>query len=222
MYWTCLCALGGGLLGAHLLGLYVYRDCCDETQSWWRIWTGGKSYYGGLLGGAAAAMLYLRLCGKPLLRYANAMAPAVALGYGVGRLGCFLNGCDFGIRMHGPFTVRYGINTEAFHAHVNADLLGPLAQQSLAVLPVQLLHAFLGVLLLVILLVLPSKWRVSMFAIGYGAGRFALEFLRGDFENMLGPMSLQQLFSLALFASGALVFVKIATAQWRVPRTVSQ
>lgn len=209
-YWAAMWAITAGLLGGRLLGLLVYRR--DASLQWWQLVDGGRSYYGGLLAGAGAALLYLRARREPVLRHADAMAPACALGYFVGRWGCFFNGDDYGVLTDGRFAVRYPPATEAYVAQLARGLIPPAHALSLPVLPTQLLHAALGMALFWLLRRPRGEpgWRLGTFALGYGVGRFALEFARGDFVAAVGPMSLHQALSLGLIAVGALLWVRPA------------
>ena len=117
MYWGGVCAVLGGIWGSHLLGIVVYGRDGDSLQ-WLRFWNGGKSYYGGLIGGGLCALGYFRIRGVSLLDYGDAMTPAVGLGYFIGRIGCFLNGDDYGIRTASRFAVEYPPGTEAHHVQV--------------------------------------------------------------------------------------------------------
>lgn len=69
-----------------------------ERSAWafFAIWEGGIVYYGGILAGAAAGLLYLLRHRLNVLDVLDAVSPALALGLAVGRIGCFLNGCCFG------------------------------------------------------------------------------------------------------------------------------
>lgn len=201
-YWAGTLAVVVGLFGSRLLGMVVYahagaiglRDLVD----------GGRSYYGGFLGGTAAALVYLRLRRAPVLRYADALAPACALGYFVGRLGCFFNGDDYGVLARGGFSVRYPPVTEAFVAQVERGLVPPTAALSLPVVPTQLVHAALGLALFLWLRApeaIPGR-RFGRLLLAYGVGRFLIELIRGDFAATWGPLSLQQLISVALVVAG--------------------
>jgi phosphatidylglycerol:prolipoprotein diacylglycerol transferase len=206
---ACLCAVLVGIWGSHALGVVVYHRI-GESGAWWRFWVGGKSYYGGLIGGAVAALVYLRIRRAPVLVHADAIAPAVGLGYAVGRLGCFLNGDDFGIRA-GAWGVQYPSGTQAFDVHVDHGWIAPTDALSLPVHPTQLYHAVVGIALCVWLTRVRSETpgrRLVLLAAGYGAARFALEWLRGDFERFVGPFSLQQLISLSLIAAAAALHVR--------------
>lgn len=85
-------AAAGGLVGARLL--LILEEWNDFIRSPWDfIFSGGGfSWYGGLLGGTIALSWWLRLKAIPWLKAADISAPAAALGYGIGRIGCFLAG----------------------------------------------------------------------------------------------------------------------------------
>ena len=208
MYWAVTCAIFGGLWGGHLLGLMVHG---------WRggplalldFWQGGKSWYGGLLGGGLAGGLFFHYKKLPVLAYADASMPAVALGYSIGRLGCFLNGDDYGTLSHMPWAVTYPPGTEAYADHLARGWITPAASSSLPIHPVQLYASLLGLCLFVLL----ADWRPQRigsrscaFLVLYGAARFCMEqWLRGDFRAVLGSFSLPQIFSLLFVVAGAAI-----------------
>lgn len=205
-YWAAAFAIVAGLCGSRLLGMVVY----GAPSSLGEVISGGHSYYGGLLAGAFAALAFFRLRGAPVLRHADAMTPAVALAYAAGRCGCFFNGDDYGVLTNGLFAVRYPPHTEAFVAQVQRGLLDANAALSLPVVPVQLLHAALGVALFALLAKAPARpgHRLALFAVGYGCGRFFLEMLRGEFSAAVGPLSLHQAISVGLVAAGVALLLR--------------
>lgn len=98
----------GGLIGARLLFII------EEWEEFIRnpaalIFTGaGFVWYGGLLGGIAAVSWLVRKRGLPWLELADAAAPALAIGYGIGRLGCHIAGDgDWGTVTTAPWGVAY-------------------------------------------------------------------------------------------------------------------
>jgi phosphatidylglycerol:prolipoprotein diacylglycerol transferase len=205
MYWTGVWALLGGLWGGHILSRIV-EGSSGGLWVWLQFWESSKSYFGGLIGGALAGAIYLRCRKLPLRPYADATVPAVSLGYAIGRIGCFLNGDDYGSITHVPWAVVYPPGAEAYAAHVSRGWISPGAAWSLPIHPVQIYASLLGLSMFVAL----AKWRpkragdrLCLFIGLYGAGRFAMEWLRGDFRAVLGPLSLPQVFSL-LFIVGAL------------------
>ena len=76
--------------------------------------------------------------------------------------------------------------------------------------PVQLYASFLGLAMFVLLSRLPGRYagqRLCLFFWLYGAGRFSMEWLRGDFRAVLGPLSLPQLFSLLFMVAGLGIWI---------------
>jgi phosphatidylglycerol---prolipoprotein diacylglyceryl transferase len=85
-------AVIGGLVGARLL--FIVEEWNDVLRSPWNfVFSGaGFSWYGGLIGGTTAVTWWVRRHRILWLKAADIAAPALALGYGVGRIGCFLAG----------------------------------------------------------------------------------------------------------------------------------
>ena len=85
-----------GIVGARI----TYIQTEGHWRDWYRIWDGGLVFYGSILGGALGALLGYHLILKQhriaLSSLADMLAPAIALGICLGRLGCFLNGCCYG------------------------------------------------------------------------------------------------------------------------------
>lgn len=82
----------GGLIGARLL--FVIEEWENFTQAPVALLLSGSgfSWFGGLLGGGLAATWSIRKYRLPFWRGADMCAPALALAYGIGRIGCFLAG----------------------------------------------------------------------------------------------------------------------------------
>jgi phosphatidylglycerol---prolipoprotein diacylglyceryl transferase len=87
-------ALFFGILGAKLpLLLMNYKFIGTRPD----IWFEGKTIVGGFIGGTYGVIFIKKLL-KIQLKMGNVIAPAAALGMGIGRLGCFFNGCCYGIQ----------------------------------------------------------------------------------------------------------------------------
>lgn len=141
---AALAGLVGALFGAKLL------YCLEYSQPLWRsvlLWQGGYVYYGGLVTGTLAVLLLLRLHNLPLLRTADIVAPYLALGEAIGRIGCFLNGCCWGAPCTLSWAVRFSAGSLAFQQQVRDGLLDPSSAASLPVHPTQL-YAAVGLLLI--------------------------------------------------------------------------
>ncbi len=170
------CALGGGILGGWLLYIFV-------TYSWAQIiaWihsgnfhflNGGIVFYGGLLGGMLGALLGLSISKRKAIEMIPHIAPYIPLGHAIGRVGCVMAGCCHGMPYTGLFAMYYP----------NAISGLPASQ---GCFPVQLLEAFLNILLFLFLLNYRKRCKdrillLFFYLSGYGIIRFFVEFLRGD------------------------------------------
>jgi prolipoprotein diacylglyceryltransferase len=93
----------GGLIGARITFLLSERPLPSVEQfitRFYRIWDGGIVLYGAVLGAlagyAAAYYFVFRKARVPTLKLADIVAPSIAVGICLGRIGCFLNGCCYG------------------------------------------------------------------------------------------------------------------------------
>jgi phosphatidylglycerol---prolipoprotein diacylglyceryl transferase len=94
----------GGLLGARITYLLIGPDPAESVGEFFsrlpKIWDGGIILYGsvagGVLGYALGWWFSFRKQGVETLVLADVVAPSIALGLALGRIGCFLNGCCYG------------------------------------------------------------------------------------------------------------------------------
>jgi len=147
---------------------------------------GGRFYAAGAVaGGLLAGVCLSRLTRLPVLRFTDAVAPGIALGLALGRLGCLLGGCDFGAPTDAGLGLRFPAGSPAFRQQVAEGLLPPDAAASMPVHPTQL-YEFAACLALGWLLQrrLALEKRagsnLAWFLAGYAALRLATESLRGD------------------------------------------
>lgn len=88
---------GAGIIGARITYMIQYGV---PIQDFLKIWEGGLVFYGSAVGGvvgyALAYFFIIRRHGLSSWKIADAVAPAVAIGLCLGRVGCLLNGCCYG------------------------------------------------------------------------------------------------------------------------------
>jgi phosphatidylglycerol:prolipoprotein diacylglycerol transferase len=205
-----------GLLGARLF--YFIQFYSEEFSSgrWtrlFRIWEGGLVFYGGLILGASAFLLYCRRHRLPVLPMLDVMAPATALGLGFGRIGCFLNGCCWGKVCDAahPLAVRFPEGSPP-------ALASPPSPEGLSswLHPTQLYSSANAFLLALLLWVIwrrrPAPGTVAgLLFLLYGLSRYSLERLRGDHAVGEGLSTVSQLIS----SGGILLGVGlIVLARW--------
>lgn len=191
-------AMIGGVLGAKL---YFLIDHWSETvqDPTGMIFSGaGLTYYGGLLGGALAVILVTKRRKIPLPTLLQMAAPFVPLGYGVGRLGCFLNGDDYGRPSDLPWAMAFpkGSPPTAVTVH-----------------PTQIYEATISLALFAFLWGTRRRWdKRGAFSFGLflaiaGTERFIVEFVRSNSAVGLG-LTMAQWFSLSLFVMGMILLVR--------------
>ena len=190
------CALAA-IVGAKLMLLIVEPG---DFFSWATLQAGGV-FYGGLIAALAVSWWYMRRSRLPLLKTADVFAPAIALGHGIGRLGCFSAGCCWGVECHLPWAVT-------FHSETAHDLVGvPLG---LPLHPTQLYEsaaefAIFGILYWQIAKPHRPGAIIGLYLMLYSAARFVVEFFRYHEQGNLwgGPLDTSQWISVGLCALGA-------------------
>ncbi|HVY93614.1 MAG TPA: prolipoprotein diacylglyceryl transferase [Bryobacteraceae bacterium] len=194
------CALVG-MLGAKLLMIAMdpmYRQHPAEIFTRETLQSAGI-FYGGFIAALVFAFLYMRAQHMPILSTADLFAPGVALGHGVGRLGCFSAGCCWGK----PTSLPWAVTFTSKDTTTGVPLGVPLH-------PTQLYEAFAeGIICLILVRMLRKGHRtgqvIGMYLLLYGMVRFAVEFLREHDESnpFGGPFVLEQWISLVVAVFGA-------------------
>ena len=90
LFYVALGVVAGGRLG--YMVFYDPGGLLREPLSVLRVWEGGMSFHGGLLGVIVAMLLYARRRSRPFFEVADFIAPLVPLGIAAGRVGNFING----------------------------------------------------------------------------------------------------------------------------------
>ncbi|MBL8795235.1 MAG: prolipoprotein diacylglyceryl transferase [Planctomycetia bacterium] len=114
----------GGIVGARIVYMIQYNV---RLQDFWKIWEGGLVFYGsaggGLVGYLAAYWFIIRKHGLSTWQIADILAPAIALGLCLGRIGCLLNGCCFGhVACADCPAVHFPLSAPPRYSLVNAGL----------------------------------------------------------------------------------------------------
>ena len=164
VFYFALGAVLGGRIGYTLF--YNLGEFANDPLVILRIWQGGMSYHGGMVGVFVAMALYARRTGRTFFQVTDFMAPLVPLGLGAGRLGNFINGELWG----SPTSLPWGMVFPFVDAQPRH--------------PSMLYELFLeGIALFIILWLFSRKPRPTMAVSGlyllcYGVFRFAIEFVR--------------------------------------------
>jgi phosphatidylglycerol:prolipoprotein diacylglycerol transferase len=166
----------GSVVGAR--SLYVVTFWHEEFAgkpftAVFMVWHGGLVYYGGLIGASLGCILYTAIKRIPLWSTADILAPSIALGQALGRIGCLLNGCCYGRACSLPWAIRFPPDNAA-------------RAPTFPVHPTEIYESLLDLALYGVL-----AWRFrrkkfdgQVFAVyltGYALARSFVELFRGDY-----------------------------------------
>lgn len=198
----------GGIAGARIAYIIANFDYFRQApMEMIRVDQGGLVYYGGFIGATLTLAILARFHRKPFLSLVDFTVTALPLGHAIGRVGCFLNGC----------------------CHGREALTPSLATLGLPRYPVQLYEtAFnLGVYLLLLRFYrhksdrTPPGALLALYLVLYPAGRFLLEFLRGDERLRLGRLDAAQVISLTLMIAGLILWTVLRRRHENNPHRAS-
>ena len=160
---------------------------------------GGLVYYGGLIGGLAGCFGYIKIKKLPFFLIADGVVVSLALGQSIGRIGCFLNGCCYGLPSKYLGVCFPKLTLPSYHygwPHF--------------IFPIQLISSLCLIMLFVFLSYVFAKKKYdgqvfSYYFMGYGIIRFLTEFLRGDVPSIFLNLTQAQWISIASIIFGGLV-----------------
>jgi phosphatidylglycerol---prolipoprotein diacylglyceryl transferase len=194
----------GGILGARLWYMALHGGPLLSRA--------GLVWYGGFLGGVAAVVAMSWWKRVPLRFTFELAAPALALGHGLGRVGCFLVQDDYGVPTTLPWGMRFPQGqpptTGAALARWGVELpAGTEPGTLLAVHPTQLYEV--AALLFVFWLLWRLRrhehavgWLFGVYLVAIGLERFLVEFVRAKDDRLVGALTLAQVTSLVLLVVG--------------------
>ena len=191
-----LLSMLGGIGGAKLMYLFENVPFTDLLSSpfTYIFSRGGLTFYGGFI--VAALLIWILTIKNKVsfFKVLDAMAPAVAIGHSIGRVGCFLVGDDYGIKSDVPWAVAFpkGLPPTTDPVH-----------------PTQVYEVILLGLIFFVLWKLrkkttPDGWLFSILLILAGTERFLIEFIRSTTASPVAGLSVAQLVALGLIALGVI------------------
>ena len=197
LFWS----IPGLFLGAKFLFFLQYGFPAN-LAGWFSL--GGFALYGGLFGVVLTLVLLRLFRTYPVLAFLDVVAPATGAGLFLGRIGCFLAGCNWGKPTKLPWGIAFPAGSHAFEQQVADALIPTAAEYTLPVHPTQLYEAVFallgaGLLLRLLRRRLPVGTVFFSGLAAYGVYRFATELLRADQGGQwFGPLSFAQVVSVLL------------------------
>jgi len=198
LFYGAIGVILGGRLGYSLF--YDLPSNLDNPLNVLKIWQGGMSFHGGLLGVLTAFWLFARKTGKSYANISDFIAPMVPIGLFFGRIGNFINAELWGKVSDVPWAMVFPNG-------------GPLPRH-----PSMLYEAALeGLLLFIILWIYSAKPKPAgavsgLFLLGYGVFRFSVEFVRTPDQQYgylaLDWLTMGQILSLPMIVLGGIVMMR--------------
>lgn len=205
-------AVIGGIVGAKLWFVVLNGGALFARS--------GLVWYGGFFGGTLAVILNGWRRRVPVRWTAQLVAPVLAGGYALGRVGCFLVGDDYGGPTSLPWGVRFPMgsppstaaNLRFFHVQVPDSVA---ANTVMAVHPTQLYE----VLIMLVVFAVLWRWRTKSRGTGWlfgaylvfaGIERFFVEILRAKDDRLLGTFTVAQVASITIILVGTVLVARLS------------
>ena len=197
-YEVIFSAMVGGLVGSRIDYLIQNYDKVSDDLLGSLFSGSGLVWFGGMVGGALGVVLWARWRGFLEWRMFDTMAPGLALGYAIGRVGCQLSGDgDYGQATDLPWGMAYPEGTVSTTEEVHPTPVFETVAMGLVALGLwQLREGFRpGVLF-------------SLYLVLAGLERLLIELIRRN-DSVLVGLTPAQLISLAMIALGAALLMRL-------------
>jgi phosphatidylglycerol:prolipoprotein diacylglycerol transferase len=198
LFYGAIGVIVGGRVGYSIF--YDFPSLIDNPLNLFKVWQGGMSFHGGLIGVLLAFAFFSRKTGKSYFTISDFIAPMVPVGLFFGRIGNFINGELWGKVSDVPWAMVFPNG-------------GPLARH-----PSQLYEAILeGLLLFIVMWWYSAKPKPlgavsGLFLVGYGTFRFLVEFVRIPDQQygylLLNWITMGQILSLPMIVMGLFFTVR--------------
>ena len=211
---SVVAAVIGGLVGGKVYYALLVHDIGALTSR------GGLVWYGGFMGGVAAVAGYLWWKKQSIPEMGDIIAPALAAGYAVGRVGCFLVGDDYGIPTMVPWAMSFPQGSppttarmleQEFHVQLPP---GTPPDRIIAVHPTQLYEVFIAFAIFVLLWRISARrahargWVLGIYLALMGMERLFVEIFRAKDDRFFGPFTLAQVISTIMIVVGAVLVAR--------------
>jgi phosphatidylglycerol:prolipoprotein diacylglycerol transferase len=209
-----------GVAGTRLLHIIMFPQdySWNDPIGWIALWNGGLVFQGAIPAAILYAWLAMRKRGIPFWVMPDIVMPYVPIAQAFGRMGCFFNGCCYGVPSAMPWALSFPPGSPVAGGH--PGILG--SGWSMPVHPTQLYSVVLLLGMAALMIFLRGRWRpflgymFPLYFILYGIKRFIVECFRGDGNPTdlgFGVLSNQQVFCIGFVIFGAALFAYM----WKHP-----
>jgi phosphatidylglycerol:prolipoprotein diacylglycerol transferase len=190
-----LAAMIGGIVGAKLLYLFENVPFGDLIRHpiTHLLSRGGLTFYGGFLGAIILVWIIANKNKISMWTVGDLAAPALALAYSIGRIGCLLVGDDYGVPSNLPWAMAFPQGLPPTTETVHPTQIYEIVIMFIAFLYIWKIRTKIK----------PAGWLFSIYLIIAGFERFFVEFLRNTTESSVPGLSVAQVMALGLIVVGA-------------------
>ena len=207
----------GGIIGAKLWFVALTGDMGALLSR------GGLVWYGGFFGGVAGVVIGSIWKKVPIRLTMDLCAPAVTIGYVLGRVGCFMVQDDYGVPTNLPWGMRFPQGLPPSTAQNLQQQFGvpiPEGVSAFEVLQVHPTQLYEVTIMLVAFFVLwrmrfhkkGTGWLMGVYLAIAGLERFGIEFLRAKDDRIFGAFTVAQAASVAIVLVGLATMAKLWNA----------
>jgi phosphatidylglycerol:prolipoprotein diacylglycerol transferase len=171
---------------------------------------GGLTFYGGFIGAIVLLIIVAKRGKISFWKIGDAISPSLALGYAIGRIGCFLVGDDYGIKSDLPWAISFpkGLPPTTERVH-----------------PTQLYEVIAMTVVFVIIWKIrkkraPDGWLFSIYFILAGLERFLIEIVRSTTPSPIPHLSVAQIMAIVIIVAGAIKLIQINSREPRSERNI--
>ena len=200
------------IVGARALYVFISFDSYRSNLiDIFKIWNGGLVFFGGFCLSVLGGLAYVRIKKLPLWKTADIIAPGIALGHAIGRIGCLMAGCCHGKECTLPFAISF----------THPESLAPL---NIPLHPTQIYAVISNFFIFVVLLFIYKRRKFDgmvflIYIMFYSFMRSIIEFFRGDFRGdfFFDFISLSQGIGLTISVVAAALLIKLSRSPANEP-----
>lgn len=212
---AAIVAVPAGIIGGRIYHVITdnqkyFCDTCNPVDAF-KITNGGLGIWGAVILGGLAVAVFFRYKKLPLAPFADAVAPAVILAQGIGRLGNWFNQELYGAETTVPWALEiyYRVDENGKFAPVTGTSTGEVMA---TVHPTFLYELLWNLLIFALLMWADKRFKLghgrvfALYVAGYTLGRFWIEQMRVDEATLIGGIRINTIVSAVVFACAIIVF----------------
>lgn len=212
---AAIVAVPAGIIGGRIYHVITdnqkyFCDTCNPVDAF-KITNGGLGIWGAVILGGLAVAVFFRYKKLPLAPFADAVAPAVILAQGIGRLGNWFNQELYGAETTVPWALEiyYRVDENGKFAPVTGTSTGEVMA---TVHPTFLYELLWNLLIFALLMWADKRFKLghgrvfALYVAGYTLGRFWIEQMRVDEATLVGGIRINTIVSAVVFAGAIIVF----------------